>query len=276
MYSLDINFLRDRQEVPGGPTPSQRPTGSGGLQLPLILGILVGILFPALVGGAWFFLRWQTDKLQTRSAELDKELQEIEERNNKISALQTEINQAEAEATALASVFNLVRPWSAILQDIRDRVPEGVQIFAIQQSDIQPEPQATPAPTEGGAAPKEGADTSLVPKMQLTIGGIARSFNEANDFLLSLQQSNFLNGDKTALQSARLIDYPGTLEIPDQQQQTGINIEVELPKVVSYNIQTELDETSAYELKQELRRKGEVGLVSRFEELERQGVVIEP
>ncbi len=283
MYSLDINFLKDRPELTGSeiaaPAAGGR-TGAAGDKRPMYAGIAAGLLFPLLVGAGWLFLFWRIGQLQTESNELEQQLVEVRAKEKQIADLKKEIQDSDAEVKSLASVFNFIKPWSAIFKDISDRAPGGVQVLKVQQTDIEADKAAQAAQAATSQAGQPGAGTAdpaaNVPKIQLTITGIANSFNEVNDFLLVLQQSNFFDSEETLLQRANLISYPGTVKVdPQARGEQRQQVTIELPEVVSYTIQTQIQNVSSTELLGELQRKGAVGLASRIETLYEQGVIEE-
>lgn len=267
MYSLDVNFLNDRPDIrpqPQGTKPKQKPTAIA----PLILGVALGLLLPGVVGGLWFFLQQQTTQLETRQAELDGELQRLQIQQEKIKQLNDEIAKVQGETNDLASVFNQIKPWSAMLQEIRELIPPGVQIQSIQQTEdtTAPTPAASPAPDAQ-------ATSAPTPAMKLEISGIARSFDDVNYFLLTLQRSSFFKNNETQLVSAQLIANPTKLEVPESRGQSTAQVTYELPKLVQYKIQTTLSDVPASELLRELDRKGAVGLVTRIRTLQDKGVI---
>ena len=117
-----------------------------------------------------------------------------------------------------------------------------------------------------------------VPTTKLNITGTAKSFDEVNNFMLTLKQSAFFNPDDTQLRSASLSAAPALdrLAPTDGQMVNGKAQEgpkLELPKIVTYNIQTSLKRTPANDLIRELERKGAVGLVTRLRSLQQQQVI---
>jgi len=270
MYSLDINFLKDRpdlvRETGKGSrrVSAARPTSS---MVPLFAGVAVGLLLPAAVGGLWLVLNQQIADLEERQAALDRELASLQQIEDQIKKVETETSQVNADTNLLASVFNQIKPWSAMLQDMRDRIPPGVQIRTIQQSEVLPPNQPTPA--------NPGTQSPVVPTTRLEIAGTARSYNDVNDFLLTLQRSSFFKPNETQLVSAQLVDNPTQLELPKTQAQSTpqAKVTIELPKVVSYKIQTSLSDVPSSTLIRELERKGAVGLVTRLRTLQSKGVI---
>lgn len=279
MYSLDINFLNDRPDIRPqvqGNKPKQKPAA----MTPLILGVALGLLLPGVVGGLWFFVQQQTARLETRQAELDSQLASLQIGQDKIKQLNDEIAKVQGETNDLASVFNQIKPWSAMLQDIRERIPVGVQIQTIEQTEdtasaaaAAPTPAASPSPD--AQAPNAEATSAPSPTMKLAISGRARSFDEVNYFLLTLQRSPFFKSDQTQLVKAELVQNPNKVEVtvPKNKTQSDATVTYTLPKTVDYQIQTTLSDIPASELLRELDRKGAVGLVTRIRTLQEKGVI---
>lgn len=279
MYSLDINFLKDRNpQLDAGPRSAPMPKGS---MTPLIIGVVIGLLLPALVGGMWLFLQNQIAQKEQEKTSLDAELARLEIEEKKIAKIKEDTAKITEETTALASVFNQIKPWSAMLQDIRERIPPGVQISNIQQTQVaaqaQPAAAAAPASKAKGAkakAAKTEAPSAPSPTMKLDISGTARSFDDVNYFLLTLQRSSFFKGNETQLISAQLVNNPVRVEVPDVVRIQGKTPDkYELPKVVQYKIQTNLSDVPASQLLRELDRKGALGLVTRIRTLQEKGAI---
>lgn len=259
MYSLDINFLNDRPEYrpDTGSRTSSRGRAPTGSMVPLFLGVALGVFLPAAAFGAFLVFQNRNEELAARNAQLDVEISKLQAESKKIDAVNAEIQQVTTETNALATVFNQIKPWSAMLQDIRSRIPAGVQIDTIQQTDPLPPTPETPNPTS-----------------KVEIVGIARSFNDVNDFLLTLQKSPFLKADQTQLVNADLRDNPTQIEFRRGAQATDTQrVEVKLPQVVVYRIQSSLSDVPASELLRELDRTGAVGLVTRIRTLQEKGVI---
>jgi type IV pilus assembly protein PilN len=262
MYSLDINFLKDRpdyrQPEKGSESPKAKKQIQMGEMTPLILGVIVGLLPLALAAGIGFLLLPQQNaKLNQDIAEIDAELQSLQAEKNKINNLNTQIQAVRQETEALATVFNQIKPWSAILQDIRDRVPTGVQIQAIEQTETETEAAEG---TEGSAP---------LPTINVEISGVAETFDDVNNFLLTLKQSPFFQDEETRIVSAQLVDNPTELEAPEKEDnQDAAEVTYDLPPVVDYTVQTSLTNVPASELLREIDRKGAVGLVARIKALQ--------
>jgi type IV pilus assembly protein PilN len=275
MYSLDVNFLNDRPEykpdvgartrVRAAPTDSRRP---------LILGLLALIALLAIPGALLWFLQNRNTALEQRQAELDSQLGDLKSKQEQINSVRAETKQVKDETTALASVFNTIKPWSAVMQDFRDRIPPGVQILRVKQVPPPPgQPQPTPSPQQPGAAATPPVNGTI------EISGVANSFNDVNDFLLVLQKSDFLNPKETRLVSSELPkESPSFSNLNLQGTGSGspsvdANKLPKLPRLVGFTIQTTFNDVPASDLLQELEKKTAVGLVTRIEELQRKGVI---
>lgn len=283
MYSLDINFLSDRSDRPsevglgkprGGAAVSADPT-------PYYIGAAVAIALPALVAGFWLYLQNQNSSLAQKQAELDSQLTALKAQQSEVSTINTQIQTIEAENRALASVFDYIKPWSGILQDVRARVPNGVQIASIEQfidenapaaAVPSPSPSPSPSPADGqAAAPSPVPETPPAPPPKIAVSGVARSFNDVNDFVLTLQRSPFLKGDEVKLVTSKLVANPTTVEFSNQTG--GQDLEVKLPEVVEYRIEGSLTNLPASDLLQDLERTLSVGLASRIQALRDRGVL---
>ena len=242
MYSLEINFLKDRQvdEAPESPVEKQTFTGPTESKLPLILGGAAMVILPAMAGGYLWFLNKQQTETASEIQTIEGQINQLQARNQEVEALQQQIAQINERNEALVSVFNQIKPWSAIFEDISDRIPVGVQLDAIEQNNDQ-----------------------------LVLSGVARSYTDVNNLLLALQQSSFLKADQTVINSAQEASNPASIDQENAPEYTTY----ELPEVVSYNVSTELSDVAASEILSELAGKGADGLVTRIRTLEQKGAI---
>ncbi len=273
MYSLDVNFLKDRQENKKvarniGPSTKRLPVGKTSNYL--YLGLAVGLFLPFLVGSGWLLLQNQNSHLENKNAEIDAQLNALGIQEQQLKKVQEETNKIKGDTQALATVFNQIRPWSATLQDLRDRIPRTVQIETIKQI-------ATSAPQQGQPAPNPGGTTSAPQQGQpgpnpggIEISGMASSFSDVNDFLLILQQSVFFKPTDTKIITAELID---PISVAGNVSRSPKAVPVKPPPVVRYTIQSSLSDVPASELIPELERKGTSGLVTRIRTLQKEGVI---
>jgi type IV pilus assembly protein PilN len=278
MYSLDINFLNDRPEHGsdkkrgGAGTERRSRPANPGDKRPLFLGAGLGLLALALSGGAFLFLSSQNASLESEQRDLDGKLGDLAAKEKEVANVEAEIKQIKDESTALASVFNSIKPWSALMQDVRARIPAGVQILTVKPvTDAQPKAQTPAKPTPGSVpgAPPAGS---------VLISGVATGFNDVNDFLLVLQKSSFLRAEDTKLVKAELQTEDRKIEPIRLDNVPGIEgaSQVELPRIpkqVVFSIKAALTDVAASELLRELDRKGAVGLVTRIEALQQKGVI---
>lgn len=280
MYSLDVNFLNDRSERPSEVGLGRTKAGTAPADpRPYYIGAALAIALPALVAGFWLYLQSQNRTLTEKQAELDSQLAALQAQQTEVSNINSQVQAIEAENQALASVFDYIKPWSGVLQDIRARVPTGVQIATIEQSVDEeaaaaapPSPSPSPSPADGQAAAPNSTPTASEPlPSKVAISGVARSFNDVNDFLLTLQRSPFLKGDEVKLVTSKLINNPTTVEFSNEQG--GQDLEVQLPQVVEYRIEGNLTNLPASELLGDLERTLSVGLASRIQALRDRGVL---
>ncbi len=320
MYSLDINLLSERPEYQSG---KQAQSKSGTKvsnakygKVPLYIGGTAAVIALVATGGAWLLLGQQTTQLEAKQKDLDTKLGSLKAQDARLAAIGAETSQITGETQALASIFNQVQPWSAVLQDLRESIPQGVQISSVIQSEKLstpavatpvsttpssgsklidkindvPNPEVPKAPSAPAASPVAATASTApnatptatlpadVPTTKLDIVGTAKSFEEVNNFMLTLKRSAFFNPDDTQLLSAGL-GSAGTLtkiEPPKTTTKDPVvstkSSRLELPKVVTYKIQTSLKRIPANDLMRELERKGAVGLVTRLRTLQQQAI----
>ncbi|TVQ09592.1 MAG: pilus assembly protein PilN [Leptolyngbya sp. DLM2.Bin27] len=257
MYSLDINFLKDREVRVFEARPRARSGPAVvGDRRPLFIGLAVALVPLALVGGYWAVIRGQVNQLEARSRELDTELAQLSSQLAEISTIQQQIDAVRAENNAFVAVFNEIVPWSALLQDIRNRTPSRVQIVNLNQSagtTLEVDPSVTP-PAAGG----------------LDISGVACSYDDINDFALVLQRSPLLQSQTVAINQAQ--QQPTLLDPQTQGRCPGTAVG-DPDFLIDYSIGANITSTPASQLVDELERQGTVGLVSRLQALREKGVI---
>ena len=357
MYSIDINLLRERaefqtdqpSEFTGGTSIAPRKYS----KIPMFVGVGVAALALLATGGGWLWLGDQTTRLEVKQKDLDAKLGSLKAQDARLAEINGKVAQVTDESQSFASVFNQIQPWSAVLQDLRESIPQGVQIGSVVQTEIKgiapaapvaaapaptsgglvskistvPNPEAkpgTPAPAVGTPAPaapaaatpaptggittyptledsiaakfpgSKKAETPVtpaaplaadVPTTKLDITGTAKSFDEVNNFILTLKQSAFFNPDETQLINTSMmapvvVDQikPPVVAPVATATATGTPIIPIKPKklevrLVEYKIQTTLKRIPAADLMRELERKGAVGLVARLKSLQQQQVI---
>jgi type IV pilus assembly protein PilN len=171
MYSLDINFLNDRETATEA-AQEQQPLADKQF---LIGGGAIALVAIAAAAGAYFFLQFSSQGLQEEFATLSSKEQTLDAKLKELSTAEQQVKAVDDRTNALVQLFVGSIPPSAILQDIRERAPSNVQISNIDQS---------------------GKGVRIV--------GLATSFDDVNDFLLLLQSSPYLDSQKTKLNNAKL------------------------------------------------------------------------
>jgi type IV pilus assembly protein PilN len=317
MYNIDINLLKDRPEYQsataksGGSESRARVTNYS--KTPIFVGLGVGLLALIATGGGWLYLDNQGKELQAKQAELDKKLGAAKIQEAKLAEVTGKITQSEQESQSLANVFNMVRPWSAILREFQESVPQGMQIRTIAQIAVTPppvSPSATPtakvigaaappsvdssgkvtkpgaspsasaSPQASGSTPAPSASPSPVafdaPVTRIQLDGVAQSFNEVNSFILTLKQSPFFNPNDTQLIDSSLVEQSVQVTAGSQSSPGApatSTTKSVVTKSVKYTIQTSLKQVPAAELLRELESKGALGLVTRLKSLQQQQVI---
>ncbi|AFZ37177.1 Fimbrial assembly family protein [Stanieria cyanosphaera PCC 7437] len=248
MYSLDVNFLKDRglNKTSEAEVKSPKAKPSFVKQLPLVFGLIALVAFPGAAFGYLKNLETQKAELEQQIQSIDGEISSLQNQNQQLDQIQQQITGVEQETQALISVFEKIRPWSAILQEVSDRIPPGVQVDTIQQS-------------------------GSIDNTQLVVSGIARSYNDVNDFVLFLQRSPFFNSKNIKLTGANLADLEVSIE---NQAEIPEDLIVQFPQGVKYSITTQLSNTPASQMIREFNNKGAVGLVTRLKTLENKGAIL--
>lgn len=263
MYGLDVNFLKDREIRPVDVGQSARAAAPAGSRTPLLLGLLAAVAALGLVGGYWLFLQSQIRRLEAREAELDAEIAAIQAQLQQIQTVQAQIELIEAENQAFVNVFNQIRPWSAFLRELRDRTPARIQIEAVSQTAGTTLPPA-PGATEGQAPPVAGG---------VTIDGVACSFDDVNDFLLTLQRSPLLEASSVGIDQSEkreeLLDPAVDGVCPDSPPNRP-----EL--LVDFTLTGNFTDVPSADLLDILDRQGAVGLATRIRALRDSGVIETP
>ncbi|MGB7413816.1 MAG: PilN domain-containing protein [Thermosynechococcaceae cyanobacterium] len=253
MYSIDINLLNDRPEYSQDVTTG-RSSGSGDSKVPLLLGFAVAGGSLGLVMVSFGILSFLNQQMVGKEQSLDAQLAQLAPQVSEVEALQAQEKVVRDETAALATIFNQIKPWSAMLQDLSDRVPPTLQLTKIEQA-------AAPvaAPPENGAAPQNPPVAAAPPVTSgLKLTGNAVSFDNVNDFVLTLRKSPFLISDKTQLTTSER-------ETTSNNAQ-GISL-------VKHEVTTEINAVPASDLMQALSTTGAQGLVARINLLKQKGVI---
>jgi type IV pilus assembly protein PilN len=261
MYSIEINLLNDRPEYSQDSVAS-RGTRSGDSKVPLLLGVAAAGSALGLVLVSFGILSFLNQQQIAKEESLDAQLAQLAPQVKEVESLQAQEKVVKDETAALATIFNQIKPWSAMLQDLSDRVPPTLQITKIEQTG-----GAAATPPAGGqpnnnAANAATADPNAAPPSPpangLKLTGNAISFGDVNDFVLTLRKSPFLIDEKTKLTTS-------------EREENGTNAEgVEL---VKHELETEINAVPASDLLQALNTTGASGLVTRINLLKQKGVI---
>lgn len=249
MYNLDINFLRDRNpeqsaDLSNDFVQKREPTIAD--KIPIALGALVFLLAPALAFGYLKNVNAKTASLKQEIQQIEGEIAELGNQNKKLEAANQEIQKVEQETAALVGVFEKIKPWAAIMQEVSDRTPPGVLVESLQQSG-------------------SGNGTGI------NIAGIARTYEDVNDFVLFLQRSPFFDGKQIKLNGASTAQFSVEVENEDALPD---NATLLIPEGIQYTISAQLNNVPSSQLKEEIEKKGSIGLVTRLNTLERKGATL--
>ena len=248
MYGIDINFLNDRSDRPVEAIVAvdNPKAASVGRKIPIFAGLAAALVACGGVGGYWMILRGQQETLTAQSAELDMQLSALQQKLAQVDTVRQQTQAINTEIQALAGVFERIRPWSAIVRDMQGRIPARTQLTRLVQQ----------APAEGGSA--AGA---------IELGGKACSFDDVNDFLLTLKKSPFLESESIKITTATLGGSvsgrcPGDAETEESAT------------LVTYNITSDIKSLPASALLDELNRQQEsTGLAARIRALQTTGAI---
>lgn len=276
MYSLDINFLKDRNltsdspSVAGKVAAQKSSVPAGQEPLPLILGGAIAAL--ALVGVGFTF--WQATQAkaatQEEMANVDGQIQQLNAQSAKAAQLQQEVDVLKGQSQAFVEVLQTkIKPWSAILGEISDLTPPSLRIesLSLAQPETAPTstPGAAPAPADPNAAPPPADPAAAAPPPSapitnnvILISGLSRNFNDVNDFVINLQASPLFASDDIYIVKAALIDNPTTLEFSRPVESYT------LPKVVEYTISLTLKDLTDVEIIKTLEAQGARGMAERL------------
>lgn len=249
MYGIDINFLNDRSDRPVEAIVAvnqPKASASLGRKLPIIVGLAGALVALGGVGGYWMILRNQQATLTAQSTELDMQLSELQTKLAQVETVRQQTQSINTEIQALAGVFERIRPWSAIVRDMQNRIPGRTQLSKVTQK----------AAAEGGS-----------PAGAIDLDGNACSFDDVNDFLLTLKKSPFLDSESIQITTA-------TLGSPVAGRCPGEAATEESATLVKYNITADIKSLPASALLDELNRQQEsTGLAARIRALQTTGAI---
>lgn len=224
MYNLDINFLKDRE-------PATQELGASAPIADsqfLIGGGAVALVALAIVGGIYFYLQSQVDSLTAELSKLTAQESTLDAQLKVLAGSEAEVKAVEERTKLLTDLIVKDIPTSVILQDISVRTPASIQVFSIAQAG-----------------------------KNVTITGQSAGFDEANDFLLILQKSPYLDPANTKLTTAR-----------QKPPVKGVDL-----VLVDYQITASLNDQTTDKLISDLEKSEAQGAVSRVKLLQEKGVI---
>ena len=248
MFSLDINFLKDRglDTAVAKETQIEQSSSSVADKIPIIAGAIIAIVLPAMTFSYSKTFAGNQAKLKQEIQQLEAEIAKSQGESKSLEDLRAQVAKATSETKALVGVFDKIRPWSAILREVGDRTPPGIQIDSLEQ---------------------DGSGSNL----QLKISGTARSYSDVNDFVLFLQRSPFFDAKKIVLGTVKNSSWDVELA---NDEEFSKQINVTIPDAVKYSINAQLANKPNSKLIKELNTKGSLGLLTRLKTLENKGVII--
>ncbi len=244
MFSLDINFLKDRglDAAVAKETLIEQKSASIADKVPIIAGAIIAIVLPAMTFGYSKTFEARQTKLKKEIQQIEADISKAQGQGKSLEDMEAQVKKARSETQALVSVFDKIRPWSAILREVGDRTPPGIQIDSLAQN---------------GSGIK--------------INGAARSYSDVNDFVLFLQRSPFFDANKIVLGTVQSSSWTVNLENKDELPD---KVNLTIPKGVKYSIDAQLANKPNSQLIKELNNKGSLGLLTRLKTLENKGVTI--
>lgn len=222
MYIPEINFLAERTEVDReAPAAASRSSSSGSLSSSSVIlgGVAVLGLIALAFGGTWLWTFGRIRTLEAEQEEVTTELAEAQAELARLEQLQSELSGIQTRTQALKTFFERVQPWSAILEEIRNRIPPGTWIANMSTSESS-----------------------------VTVEGQSLSFDQVNDFQLTLLQSPLV----ADVSIDRAIFNEGN---PDQGIQPAVD----------YTLSVTLEDKPVTEYLPTLAARGSSGLVRKIE-----------
>ncbi len=135
MFSLDINFLKDRglDAAVAKETLIEQKSASIADKVPIIAGAIIAIVLPAMTFGYSKTFEARQTKLKKEIQQIEADISKAQGQGKSLEDMEAQVKKARSETQALVSVFDKIRPWSAILREVGDRTPPGIQIDSLAQ-----------------------------------------------------------------------------------------------------------------------------------------------
>lgn len=248
MFSLDIDFLKDRglDTTVAKETQVEQKSSSVADKIPIVAGAIIAIALPGMMFSYSKTFEGTQAKLQQEIQQIEADIAKAQGESKTLEEIKTQADKSASETKALVSVFDKIRPWSAIIREVGDRTPAGIQIDSLEQ---------------------KGSGNSL----KIKISGTARAYSDVNDFVLFLQRSPFFDEKRIVLGTVKNASW--NLEL-NNESELSKDIELTIPEGVKYSIEAQLANKPNSKLIKELQNKGSLGLLTRLKTLENKGVII--
>ncbi|AGY57481.1 type IV pilus assembly protein PilM [Gloeobacter kilaueensis] len=232
IFVPEINFLKDTAvaAASNGYVPALNTATEGIASIdPLLIAAAVPLVSLAVVAALSLIINAQVSSKEATLAELDGKITLLDRQLADVRQLKSDIEAERRRVEAVVDLFDLSRPWSAVLEDLRRRVPKGLWIESLESSHT-----------------KTG-DT-------INIQGEALRFEEVAAFQLTLKDSPFIadaqleDADKKDAKDAR----PATV---------AYKMQVRLNARKLRELMTALEQTGSAGLLEKLRRVQQEKLV---------------
>ncbi|WP_287129538.1 PilN domain-containing protein [Candidatus Cyanaurora vandensis] len=139
MYVPEINFLKDRTtEGVAEPLVSESFESEGGLD-PLIVAVVLPVAALGLVAAVTLFFNSQIGSKTDELAALNSQIGVVQAEVASLKSQEKELQEYQNRSQAVINLFDLSRPWSAVLEDLRRRVPSSVWLenFTAKENAVQ-------------------------------------------------------------------------------------------------------------------------------------------
>jgi type IV pilus assembly protein PilN len=225
MFVPEINFLKDRNPDTNGMNFSDEFGGEATNNTPLLLAAAIPLAILVLSAGSYVYFGGQLAGKQNDLKTLTADVSGLEGQLTGLRNQQKELQENRDQVQAVIGLYDLSRPWSSVVEDIRRKVPQGVWLEDFTT-------------TAGADASKEDV---------LKVKGKALQFQQVANFKLTLEQSPFIT--RVDLGEANLNEAN-----KDQPATVSYSMDVNLRKQKLDEVRKTLEETNSVGLLEKLRR----------------------
>jgi type IV pilus assembly protein PilN len=225
MFVPEINFLKDRNPDTNGMSFGDQYGGESSNNTPLILAAAIPLAILVLSAGSYVYFGGQLGGKQNDLKTLTADVSGLEGQLTGLRNQQKELQENRDQVQAVIGLYDLSRPWSSVLEDIRRKVPQGVWLEDF-------------ATTESADASKEDV---------LKVKGKALQFQQVANFKLTLERSPFVA--RVDLGEANLNEAS-----KDQPATVSYSMDINLRQQKLDEVRKTLEETNSVGLLEKLRR----------------------